>query len=149
MSPVILKLEISSDLTQVVKVREFVREVAMRHMRTILNNESISELVHAVHEVTTNIIKHSYRGRMGKPILIEAHPTDTRLTILLNHWGEDFAPVSADPPVFDGAEVSGVGLFIIENRVDEVTYDRSQNGKCTISLVKESSRIERESTYGS
>jgi len=144
-----LELEISSDLTQVSKVRKFVREVAMRHMQPILNDESISELVLAVHEATTNIIKYSYKGRMGQPILIEAHPSDVRLTILLNHWGQHFDPGPVGPPVFDDPQGPGFGLFIIENSVDEVTYDRSQNGKCTISLVKKSRCIEGEVTYES
>ncbi len=130
-------LEISSDLSELVRVRAFVRELCKKIPPSALSEEGKSQLELAVHELITNIIRHAYHGRPDKLIQMEVELSSEKITFRLCHWGEDYEPGEIEPPDFDDdSRQLGFGLYIIDQVADEVHYLKDEDGKNCVYLVK-------------
>ena len=126
------QLEINSDLKELKNVRAFVRKFCENVPDYLLDSKRISLLELAVTEVTSNIIKHGYNKRSDNQIQIKAKASNEKIVLLFYDWGKEFDPKSVTPPVFDGSQEGGFGLYIIAHTVDEVDYSRDNKGKnCT------------------
>ena len=132
------QIDITSDLSQLGRVREFVRSVCQSLPRQPIRNMTRAKppFELAVNEAASNVIKHAYHGRGGQCIRLEAEVSPGRISILLSHLGDSFDPASAPPPALDGSRESGFGTFIIAQSVDEVRYYRDENGRNYIALAK-------------
>jgi sigma-B regulation protein RsbU (phosphoserine phosphatase) len=130
------ELEISSDLKQLRRARQFVRAFCRDLPDPPLDEDSVAALELAVNEAASNIIKHAYQGREDQWIHLEAEASPSRLTIRLHHFGNAFDPSTAPPPPFDGSRDSGFGAYIITRSVDEVRYHRDEWGRNCIALAK-------------
>lgn len=79
----------------------------------------------AVQEVCTNIVRHAYvnqpTGRIDVTLTIERHPL--RLTIDLRDEGKSFNITKVPAPNLEEGQVHGYGLFLIQQLMDEVTYE--------------------------
>lgn len=145
----ILKINLSSDLTELARARRFVLETAQRMTNERMSPEKIAELQLAVTEALTNVIKHSYNGEKGHPIELAAESFADGIQIIIYHCGTSFDPQSAPPPVFDGTRDGGFGLFIISKCVDFFGYSTDKNQRNSIRLIKISkSRKKNEDTSG-
>jgi PAS domain S-box-containing protein len=125
------EIEISSDLTQLGRVREFVRAV-----RGSLDDEGEVALELAVNEAASNIIKHAYHGHGGQCIHLRGEVFPGRVSVRLAHLGEPFDAASVPPPALDGSRDSGFGAFIIDQTMDEVRYYRDETGRNCVALTK-------------
>ena len=143
-TPVRLKLEISSSLSELARVREFVRTFCCYDIKSLIDEDQVWQLELAVHEATVNVIKHAYHGQDDKPIQIEAHAASDQIIFRLNHWGGAFDRESVPPARRNGLREGGFGLVIIERFVDEVIYTCDEDGKSSILLVKGPKRHGRE-----
>ena len=131
------KLEIRNDLTELARVRAFVRKFCESIPDLPFDNNRISLIELAVTEVTANIIKHAYSKHTGKQIRINALVSDDKIVLRFCDWGKSFNPKSVPPPVFDGSQSGGFGMHIISHAVDEVIYSRDEKGKnCTCLKIK-------------
>ena len=130
-------LEMSSDLSELVRVRAFVKEVCGNIPPSALSEQGKSQLELAVHEVITNIIRHAYHGRPNKLIQMEVELSYEKITFRLCHWGEGYEPGDIEPPDFDDdTRQVGFGLYIIDQVADEVRYVQDEDGKNCVYLVK-------------
>jgi len=71
------KLEIKSDLNELARVREFVRNFCTRAAPESLDPSRIDLIELAINEAVVNIIEHAYRHAPGKPVssmLTAMHP---------------------------------------------------------------------------
>ncbi|MEE9612996.1 MAG: ATP-binding protein [Desulfatiglandales bacterium] len=102
-----------------------------------MDEEGVWQLELAVNEAVSNIIKHAYLGRKDQTIQIEADAFADRFIVTIFYWGKAFDPPESVPlPTLDYSRERGLGLFLIENCVDEVNYSRDNSGKNSIRLVK-------------
>jgi sigma-B regulation protein RsbU (phosphoserine phosphatase) len=122
-------LEIESDLNELARVREFVRNFCSRAPAELLDRSRIDLIELAVNEAVVNVIKHAYRNEPGKPIRIEAQLAPDQLMFRLVDWGSSFDPAAVPPPAFDGSQDHGFGVYIINQAVDEVAYTQTENGE--------------------
>lgn len=129
-------LEIHSDLTQLQRVRDFVREVCRPLATGRLAPEAVAALELAVNEAASNIMKHAYQGRADQRIQLDAQAFPDRLSIQLHHLGDSFDAATVSPPAFNGSRESGFGLYLMAKSVDEVRYSRDDRGRHCITLVK-------------
>lgn len=94
-----------------------------------LSIETRTTVVLALHELLVNIIRHAYAGTAGEIDICILH-TDAALTITVTdsaaHTFEQPALISAPDP-HDLPE-HGMGLFIIHQAFDEITYKRLAHG---------------------
>jgi sigma-B regulation protein RsbU (phosphoserine phosphatase) len=129
------EIEISSDLKELARARAFVREVC-----TSLANppadEIIDQLELATTEAASNVMRHAYGGRTDRRIQLEAEAFDDRIVLRLHHLGQSFDPAAVRPPVFDGTQDGGFGMYIISESMDEVRYHRDERGRHCISMIK-------------
>lgn len=131
------ELEIASELSELVKARGFVRKFYQQYGNLELDEEGVWQLELAVNEAVSNIIKHAYLGRKGQSIQIEADAFTDRFIVSIYHWGKSFDPPESVPlPPLDYSRERGLGLFFIDNCVDEINYSRDDSGKNSIRLVK-------------
>jgi sigma-B regulation protein RsbU (phosphoserine phosphatase) len=130
------EIEISSDLSELGRARDFVDEFCQDVPGGALAVESTEELDLAVNEALSNIIKHAYKGRTDQRIKIGAEAFADRVTIRLHHLGEPFDPSAVPPPAFNGSRENGFGVYMIAQLVDEVRYLRDERGRNCICLIK-------------
>src|SRR4051794_16748112 len=71
----------------------------------------------AVTEACTNVVRHAYAGTQG-PLLVEARPEDSRLTVVVSDRGAGMRP----HPEAGGP---GLGLPLITALADQVDIDHS------------------------
>ena len=109
------------------------------------------QLVLAVHEVVTNVIRHAYDEQAGHPIRLSLSTDATSLTVRLSHEGtpytppDDAAQEDQRPPI-DELPAAGFGLYLIRNNVDAVVYDTDPaRGTSQVTLRK---RFQRRSADG-
>lgn len=130
-------MELTSDLSELSRVRDFVRRVCSSHQQhSAAREEGVHALVQAVNEAVTNIIAHAYRGQPGQRIQLEAEVMEDRTLVRIYDWGEAFDATAVEPPAFDGSRETGFGLYIIAHCVDEVHYERDDQGRNCVGLMK-------------
>jgi PAS domain S-box-containing protein len=132
----VASLDITSDLNQLVSVRDFVRAFCRAVPGPPIGDESEAALELAADEAASNIIKHAWHGRTGECIRIEAEAFPGRVSVRFIHRGDSFDPASVSPPKLDGSRESGFGTFIIAQSVDSVRYYRDEQGRNCIALTK-------------
>ena len=132
-------IELASDLKELSRARAFVRDVCSR-IEDPPAAETIDQLELAVTEAASNIMRHAYAGRSDRPIDLVAEAYDDRIVLRLHHLGQSFDPASVRPPVFDGSQEGGFGMYIIGQVVDEVRYHRDERGRHCIAMIKKRAR---------
>jgi len=130
------ELEIRSDLKELGRAREFVREFCRTLPGLPLEEDVVAELELAMNEAASNIMKHAYRGRADQRIQLDAEAFPDEIIFRLHHLGDPFDPSAVPPPSFDGSRESGFGVYIITQNVDDVRYYRDERGGNCIALVK-------------
>jgi sigma-B regulation protein RsbU (phosphoserine phosphatase) len=129
-------IKIQSDLKQLRRVREFVRDFCRNLPGVPLDEDSAAGLELAVNEAASNIMKHAYHGHLDQWIQVEAESFPSHLLIRLHHFGDPFDPSTVPPPPLDGSRESGFGAYIITQSVDQVRYYRDDRGRNCVELVK-------------
>ncbi len=130
------QLTTSSDLKELGSIREFVRRFCERFASPPLGDEVIGRIELGVNESASNIMRHAYGGRPDGEIRIEARGYGDRVCFILCDTGEAFDPENVPPPILDGTAEGGLGIFIIRQIFDEVTYSREDHGKNLTHLTK-------------
>lgn len=130
------ELEVSSEPSHLVLIRDFVRHFCRTVDPPAPDEESINGLELAANEAASNIIRHAYRGRGDRRIRIEAVSHPDRITLTFWYEGESFDASRVRPPAFDGSREGGFGVFIIEECVDEARYSQDSSGRNCIYLAK-------------
>jgi len=131
------KIEITSDLKELERVRVFIRGFCADVKNSHLDRKRIGMIELAVTEVTVNIIKHAYQSRSGETIQIKAEASADEIEIRVYDRGKQFDPKLVPQPVFDGSREGGFGLHIIAHTVDEVLYSRDEQGRnCAYLKIK-------------
>jgi sigma-B regulation protein RsbU (phosphoserine phosphatase) len=135
-SLVTAELNILSDLGNLAKCREFVREVCYQTAHSADEEAFISQLELAVNEAIANVMKHAYSGRPDQPIRLTAERGFNRVAVRIFHRGESFDPEMAAEPFFDGSKDGGFGIYIINHLIDEINQVTSKQGETCITLIK-------------
>jgi serine/threonine-protein kinase RsbW len=93
----------------------------------------------AIEEMVTNCIQYGYRDDLERSIVITLTIAEEMLTIEIVDDGLPFDPLAAPPPDFSIAiqnrTEGGLGIHLLRNLADRVTYDR-QDGTNRLTLIK-------------
>lgn len=128
--------KVTSDLAELTSIRAFVQEFCHSLPDPSPEEERVEQLILAVNEAASNIMRHAYQGRTDRPIHLEADAFADRIQIQLRHQGRSFDPATSRPPAFDGSRQGGFGVYMIARSVDEVRYFQDEQGRNCIRLVK-------------
>ncbi len=104
-----------------------------------LGMEMVFNLNLALEEAATNIIMYAYPQDESHIISLTATKDSDRLSLLLEDTGIPFDPTEApDADITLSAEerpIGGLGIFLIRQIMDEVSYQRI-DGKNMLTMVK-------------
>ena len=118
-------------------VRRFIRMFGKKYMRRASDEPRIAGVELAAVELTTNIIRHAYDNQPGHPIRLEAIAYPLEMTLSFYDRGTPFDPKHVPTPLLDGSKEGGMGVYIIEKSVDDITYTRNEFGEnCARMLIR-------------
>ncbi len=128
------ELEVPADLAELSRIRRHLREAC--GLLAVSDPEFINELELAVVETVTNVIRHSCQGGTGQQLIHRVSRCEDELQYAVTHNGDAFDSDSADVPDEIEPAEGGMGLFIIRQCVDAVTYESTDDGRQRITLSK-------------
>jgi serine/threonine-protein kinase RsbW len=133
-----IRLELVSDPVYLAGARELVSSVARRLGFT---EEACAQIALAVDEALCNIIRHGYDRRKDAPIWLSVFPIhhDGRLSglrIVLEDEAKQVDPEQIKSRDLDEIRPGGLGVHIIRQVMDEVTYERRSPVGMRLTLVK-------------
>ena len=139
-----IRLEMASKPRLLAAARAMVGNVAQRLGFTEVQCGQISL---AVDEALCNIIKHGYDRRADGKIWISIWSLNTgrgSMKIVLEDRAKQVEPESIRSRDLEDIRPGGLGVFIIREVMDEVTYERRESGGMRLTLVKHLSDSESE-----
>jgi len=137
MAKTIARLQITAHLDELGQVRQFVEETAVSLTH---DPQTISDIVLAVDEAVTNIIRHGYQHQAGIiELAIRYQPN--RLEIKLWDEAPAFDPTQMVPPNPDiplsQRAPGGMGIHMIRQLTDDLQYHFLADGRNELTLVKQ------------
>lgn len=105
-----------------------------------MDDDEAGGVVLSVDEAMTNIIKHAYKGDLSQLIDVVltpvGEPDPNALRIRLSDRGEYVAPEDIQSRDLDDVRPGGLGVHIIAECMDEVTYSPRDGGGTVLIMVK-------------
>lgn len=95
-----------------------------------------SQIVHAIDEALTNVIKHSYEGRSDKKIIVTLREALDRLEVSIRDFGKKVHPARIKPRKLHDVKPGGLGTYFIRQSMDVVCYDISPPRGTELKMVK-------------
>lgn len=131
------KLIVKSRTENLSRIRDFVSSNASE---AGFSKDEIDEMILAVDEACTNVIKHAYKFSPDGDIILEIKFDDNAFTITIEDNGISFNPDEIPEPdlqkYYREHRVGGLGMYLMKTLMDEVKY-KSEPGKFNrVSLTK-------------
>ena len=138
-------LKIPSDKFFLGLVRKVITELASKMN---YSQEDIAKIELAVDEACTNVIKYAYtsaekvafKGGKDNEINMKVNIDTKRIMIEVSDVGKEFDFENYKVPDISShlkeMKMHGLGLYIIKNFMDDVSYKRTPDGVNTLTLVK-------------
>lgn len=130
-------LTISSSTKNLSKVRSFVEKQAKL---LSLDENTINQIVLAVDEACTNIIKYSHSYNESNSIEINTHLQNNEFKIIIKYSGKSFNPNNLDNPnmdeYFKSYRVGGLGIPMMKKFMNKIEYDYKTPDLNSLTLVK-------------
>ncbi len=112
-----------STTTALSEVREFVNRYAVEFG---FGDKDVSEIILAVDEACTNVIKHAYKGNPDAEFLVRVLGSGMEFQIVVRDWGDSFKPEEVPVPnIRDRArkhKAGGLGIYLMRRLMDTVEY---------------------------
>lgn len=122
---ILKELTIKNKVQELEKVTAFVENIGEE---LNLSQELVSDLHLVMEEMVSNVIFYAYPEDTEADITILAESDGTELTLVLSDKGEEFDPTlkeDVDTNINPAErEIGGLGIFIVKNIMNEVTYQR-------------------------
>ncbi len=129
-------LEIPGDLDKLPLVRCFIANLCQQACGAPCAQELLAPVNVAVTEVVSNIVTHVFAGNPQHTIRLEGQMMNDRFAIDIYYWGPGFEPGNVCEPDINSLPEHGMGLYIIQKSMDDVSYHQDVLGRCCISLRK-------------
>lgn len=140
--PVKQKLKIANETRYLASVREAVHEVVTRGK---FPQELLNKVTLAVDESVTNVMEYAYEDDLEGELFIEIalEATRERFRAVICDRGKTFDPTAVPLPDLkahvDEGRRHGLGIFLMREIMDEVTYVTHPDGRNELCLVKNAS----------
>lgn len=135
-------LIIESRLDRIAEARHW---AAQQVRAANFDEEAIYAVELALSEALANVIEHAYGGDQGQEIHLSLAIDDEKLCLTVRDFGEKFDPTNYTPPDLDTPTEGGYGIYLIQQLMDEVTYDASLPQGTKLTLVRYRTRQEKAS----
>jgi anti-sigma regulatory factor (Ser/Thr protein kinase) len=94
------------------------------------------ELLVAVTEVVSNIIRHGYGGCEDREIRLSLEETDTSVRVIVRDDGAPFDPHSRPSPDVASGEEGGRGVYLLTHYVDALEYTAGPENTLTMTKLR-------------
>lgn len=137
--PVKQSLKIANETRHLASVREAVHEVVVRGK---FPPELLNKVTLAVDESVTNVMEYAYEDDLEGELFIEIalEATPERFRAVICDRGKTFDPTAVPLPDLkahvDEGRRHGLGIFLMRQIMDEVTYTTHPDGRNELCLVK-------------
>ena len=122
-------IEILSDPAELMRVRQETEAFALD---AGLDETCAGRVVLAVDEALTNIIRHAYAGRHDGRIEIAMRASDQEMSIVIRDYGHVVHPAAIRSRDLDDVRPGGLGVHIMRECMDEVSYAPAGDGPGTV-----------------
>ena len=127
-------------LTSLPQISDFISETAER---ADFGNKAIYQMQLAVDEACTNIIEHGYGGDDRGDIDCSVSIGQQEITIVLRDRGKPFNMDKVPQPKLnvplEELQPRGVGVFLMQQMMDEIKYERTNDAENVLTMVKRKS----------
>jgi serine/threonine-protein kinase RsbW len=117
------ELVVKSRTDNLSEIRDFVYTAASE---AGFLSDVIENIILAVDEACTNIIKHAYKSYPEGEITINIKFTNKKFTILIIDHGAPFRPETIPDPdlqkYYQQHRIGGLGMYLMKSLMDEVKY---------------------------
>jgi len=117
------KLVIKSKTENLSAIRDFIYAAAEE---IGFSSEKIGDIILAVDEACTNIIKHAYKSFPEGEIVINLKYIDKKFLIEIIDYGTAFHPETIPAPdlqkYYQQRRVGGLGMYLMKTLMDDVKY---------------------------
>lgn len=97
-----------------------------------VDEKTLYDLKLAVDEACTNIITHGYAGMNPGSIILSIELDERKVIMEITDFGHAFEPYEAPKPdiqaILNDQPMSGFGLYLIYQTMDQVEYETSEDG---------------------
>ena len=130
-------LRLFADLSRLATIRQF---VAQTGHDLGLDERMIYELQLAVDEASTNVVRHAYGGQGGE-VEVTVEEIESGVRMIVRDWGEPFDPMRVPAPdvsaPLEQRKLGGLGLFLISQVMDSVSFAFDAEQGNTLTMVKQ------------
>jgi len=102
--------------------------------------KATEEVLLAVDEALTNVIRHAYQGKPGK-MTVSVKVTGDRIEIVIEDLGKKFDPTQVPSPELPRHKPGGLGVHFIRTIMDQMVYDHEYLEGNRLRLIKHKSKI--------
>ncbi|MBT8391455.1 MAG: ATP-binding protein [Ignavibacteriaceae bacterium] len=117
------KLKVKSRTDNLSVIRDFISSNALE---AGLSEKTVDNIMLAVDEACTNIIKHAYRSFPEGEIEIKIEFDNKKFTIIIVDYGQTFDPTIVPKPdlkkYYHEHKVGGLGMYLMRTLMDDVEY---------------------------
>lgn len=129
----------SSDFSELKKIRDFV-DVTAKEFE--IPNDISDNMIVAVDEACTNIIKHTFNGDTSNFLCVEVGKEKDNFVVTIYDKGKPFDPDNVESlnlhNYFKEFRKSGLGIYLIRTLIDDIEYTPSdiEHPKNLLKLIK-------------
>ncbi len=131
------KIKVKSTTDNLSRIRDFIHKTGMECK---LKKEAIGEIILAVDEACTNVIKHAYHFSPEGEIEINVKCKNNKFSVSITDKGEKFNIKDIKDPDLEEyhkeKRVGGLGIFLMKKLMDEVKYSHLTGNRNRVTLVK-------------
>ncbi len=137
-------LNVKSRTENLSLIRDFINSSASE---INIPKDIVENIILAVDEACTNIIKHAYKYAPDGDILIKVKPSSTKFVISIIDNGISFEPETIPEPdlqkYYRQRRVGGLGIYLMRTLMDEVKYI-SKPGKYNEVLLSKNIKVAKK-----
>ena len=105
--------------------------------------KNAEEILLAVDEALTNIIRHAYQGKPGK-MTVSVAAVDDKIEIVLEDQGQKFDPTQVPSPELPRHKPGGLGIHFIRMIMDQMIYDDQGPAGNRLHLIKYKKNLKKK-----
>ncbi len=128
-----IRIRIQSSPENLIDVR---RAMARILCDTKLSKEERGEVILAVDEACSNIIRHGYKNDYTRPIDLDVELTTDHFSVIISDQGIEFDVDCIKKRDICEIKPGGLGVYIIYHAMDTVRYSRTKDGLNQLRMVK-------------
>ena len=117
------ELKVKSRTENLASIRDFISSNAVK---AGLSEDQIDNIMLAVDEACTNIIKHAYNSFPDGELSIKLEYDKKKFTVAIIDFGKTFNPDTVPKPdlqkYYKERKVGGLGMYLMKTLMDEVKY---------------------------